>query len=289
MIIDAHAHMYRNPKDLDRMVKSGIIEQVWLLDLSFYGDFVKRHWEKQSATQEEILEVAKEYRGFFIPFGYLDFRKPPEIVEELHSRGFIGLKAILPPKPYDDFSYFPYYERAEKLKMPILFHTGTIAPLPYKYKEDPKGLGKSSTNSRPTTLYAIAHSFPELTLIGAHLGFPWISEETVKVIQATPNVYFDFSAVYRVASKWLIEHLHYSTPLSDGTFGGFSDKILMAIDSSYGSKKSHDRIFEAIKYWELFFKFHSQWYTWGKDVDKIMRGNARKIMSKIVNQAERKR
>jgi len=85
MIIDTHAHLYRNPKDLDRVVKSGIIKQVWLMDVSLGGeDFIR--WEGRfPATQKEILEAAKEYKGFFIPFGFLDFRKPPEIVEEIHS------------------------------------------------------------------------------------------------------------------------------------------------------------------------------------------------------------
>ena len=45
-------------------------------------------------------------------------------IESLHERGFVGLKITRPSFDYDDERYFPIYERAEALNMPILFHTG---------------------------------------------------------------------------------------------------------------------------------------------------------------------
>jgi len=87
MIIDAHAHLARNPLDLDRIVESGRIGQAWLLDISFYRNLPQVEW----ATAEEVLEAARRYPGFFIPFGFLDL-------------GLSGGEALVPlpgdPSPY---------------------------------------------------------------------------------------------------------------------------------------------------------------------------------------------
>lgn len=288
MLIDAHAHLSRNPKDLDRVVSSGVIEQAWIMDTSFYRNIkVEILGGIQFSTQQEVLDVARDYPGFFIPFGWLDFSKGPEVVDRLKEKGFVGLKAIRPDKPYDDPSYFPHYERAEKLKMPVLFHTGFVLSTPYKVtcKMESGGRNQCATNMKPSALSDIASSFPELTIIGAHLGSPW-GEETALALQDCANLYFDISGGDRhIYSQWLIDHLHFAAPIIKGntvTTGGFSDKILMGIDALYGLREVHDDIFRAIKYWELFFLCHGRAYTWGKDVRKIMRLNARGIMKKAL-------
>lgn len=272
-MIDVHGHLFQNPEDLDSIVKSNLIEQVWLQDLSFFED--RNVWrDKKSATQAQILQVANNYPGFFMPFGYLDFRKPPEGIKELYDMGFQGLKAIYPLKPYDDLSYFPYYEKAAELKMPILFHTGIVKG--YPYADAVEGLSQSSRNMTPSALYNIASSFPDLTVIGAHLGNPWL-DEAVMCLRVLPNIYFDTSGGNSVYQKWLIEHLHWAAPVRDGSKGGFIDKILMGIDAYYGLKEIHKDIFNAINQWKYFFQIQAHHYIWGKDVEKIMRINAKGI------------
>ncbi len=274
-IIDVHGHLVRNPEDLDSIVESGLIEQAWLQDLSCYGDTNSIWCGKPAATQQEILQASKDYPGFFVPFGYLDFRKPPEMVQELYDMGFQGLKAIFPPKPYDDMSYFPYYEKAEELKMPILFHTGVVMSLPYK--DAPKGLSQCSNNMTPMALHNIAASFPDLTVIGAHLGGQW-SEEAALSMRILPNVYYDISGGNRPAyQKWLIEHLHWAGPLRKGETGGFINKILMGVDVMYGAEQLHGNVFRMINRWECFFEINAMLYTWGEDIEKIMRVNAKSI------------
>ncbi len=279
MIIDAHAHLYTKPRDLDRVVNSGLIEQVWIMNI-YYAN----QPNKQFATQKEILEVAKEYKGFFIPFGYLDFSKKPDIVERLYEKGFVGLKAIRPTKPYDDPSYFPYYEKAEKLKMPILFHTGDIAKA--TQKEAGEGLSLGPTNVHAAMLQAIAAALPNLTLIGGHLGWPWL-EETVCNLYYYPNIYHDISGtnpIYFI--PWLFNNIHHTSVgrENEGIVGDFSDKLLMATDSYYGRRETHGHVLESIKFWEFFFKKYSGPYWWGKDSDKnaekILRGNAKKILKR---------
>ncbi len=274
MIIDVHGHLFRDPEDLDRIVEGGLIEQVWLLDVSFYGD-TKVWCGKPAATQQEVLQVAEQYPGFFVPFGYLDFRKPPEVVQELFDMGFQGLKAIFPPKPYDDASYLAYYEKAEALGMPILFHTGMVNALPYR--DAPKGLSQASNNMTPMAVHHIAASFPGLTIIGAHLGGQW-STDAAESLRTLPNVYYDISGGNKpVYQKWLLEHLHWVGPLREGGRGGFANKVLMGVDAVYGLSQIHDDVLQSIDQWKCFFDVHAPRYTWGSEVEKIMRLNAKSI------------
>jgi len=99
--IDIHNHVFfpsDTPYTLDPelLVGSGVFERVCLLSL---GSIWTEYTED---TDREVLRLAKEYDGFFVPFAYLDFAKSPECVEEFHRKGHAGLKAIFPPFPYDD-------------------------------------------------------------------------------------------------------------------------------------------------------------------------------------------
>ena len=275
MIIDAHIHLHKNPKDLSSIVNSGIIEQAWIMNTQYHN-----RPDKEFASQEEILEVANEYKGFFIPFGFLDFRKGPDVVEELHSKGFIGLKVIRPAKPYDCPDYFPYYEKAEKLSMLILFHTGIIAHA--TQREIGENLSVGSTNMRPSMLQAIAAAFPKLTIIGGHPGFPW-QEETFWSIWYYSNIYHDMSGGDFVPIiKWLLKVLNYR----DHQGKPFTEKILFATDAYYGKKENHDRVFSEINFWTEIFKRVSCWYHWQEDEEKIMYLNAKGIMDGILKASD---
>jgi len=271
MIISTHSHLCANPLDLDRLVESGIFEQIWLLHTYYAHD--EKHPEElyPKASGDEILSVCRKYRGFFIPFGNLDFRKGPEIVDRLFDAGFAGLKAIVPEKPYDDYSYFPFYERANIYKMPIIFHTGGIA-MGKEYVGN--GLSFGQNTMKPSMLSAIAHTFPDLTLIGAHLGYPWM-EETTNILRCK-NVYFDMSEGNGEAiAKWLIENLDRRCP--DGK--SYTDKILFGVDTRLGRKELHDDVIESVRFWEIFFKKIGRFHNWGRpeEVKKIMIDNAKNI------------
>src|SRR6266567_1394871 len=111
-----------------------------------------------------------------------------ELIDRFHAAGFRGLGELTGPlKNYDDRSYWPIFERAEKYRMIVLFHTGIV---------NRRNPGVSSDVSvdrmRPTTLDLIARKFPKLTLIGAHLGNPdyaWAAE----ISRWNPNLFFDLS------------------------------------------------------------------------------------------------
>lgn len=273
-LIDAHAHLCRNPQGLDAIVNSGRFEQVWLMDLAgcefTYTPF---------ALQEEVLDVCKEYKGFFIPFGFLDLRKGPEIVDKLKEKGFVGLGEVYRPlKPYDHPDYFPYYEKAQKYNMPMLFHTGIIQKS--SSQEMGPDLSFGPTNMRPSMLNGIAAAFPKLTIIGGHLGYPWL-EETAESLYYYPNIYHDLSG-YRKDIEWLIKNLDRKCNDGFGELRYFNDKILFATDTvSYGCSKGHEEAFKQADFWELFLEMIGQnYYRWGEPEErkKILYSNAKTLL-----------
>ncbi len=85
--------------------------------------------------------------------------------------------------PADD-RYRLIYSYAQKHGLPILIHMATTfasgAPLEY---------------ANPVIIDEIAAEFPDLKIVLAHLGHPWIGE-TIAIIRRNRNVYSDISALY---------------------------------------------------------------------------------------------
>jgi predicted TIM-barrel fold metal-dependent hydrolase len=237
MIVDVHGHLAHEAEDLDAIVEQGEIRQAWIHDISFH----LKSREVQPASPAEMLEVARRYPGFFIPFAFLDFTQPPEIVDRHREAGFLGLKAIRPLHPYDHEGYFPHYARAEALGMPILFHTGVVSGATREMLAE--GVSTNTSRMRPAYLMGVAAAFPRLTLIAAHLGVPW-GEETYTALRVAKNLYTDLSGgMNDFKLRWLDRYLH----------RGVAGQVLMGIDATYGRARYHQDILMMVRFWELYF------------------------------------
>jgi predicted TIM-barrel fold metal-dependent hydrolase len=137
-----------------------------------------------------IAEAAKKYPKQIIPFGTLalDASDVIEQVKEFHDLGYRGLGEISGmQKNCSDPKYFPIYELASQYKWILMFHTGIVGRDNFKEAEN-----VGSGRMRPIYLDEIARQFPNLMVLGAHLGNPeyeWAGEVT----RWNPNVYFDLS------------------------------------------------------------------------------------------------
>jgi predicted TIM-barrel fold metal-dependent hydrolase len=137
-----------------------------------------------------VTAFIKQYPKRLVCQGRLSLDDPAalDLVERFHAAGCVGLGEITSPlKNYDDRSYWPIYEQAEKHRMILHFHTGIVNRLEPDVPSD-----VSADRMRATTLDGIARRFPKLTIIGAHLGNPdyaWAAE----VARWNPNLYFDLS------------------------------------------------------------------------------------------------
>jgi len=142
------------------------------------------------ANRKVVAEAAKKYSRQIIPFGFvdLDARDVVKQVDELHGMGYRGLGELeFVKKPYNDLSYFPVYELANRYGWIVLFHTGIVLREKFDEPED-----VASGRMRPIHLEEIARRFPKITVLGAHCGNPeyeWAAE----VARWNPNVFFDLS------------------------------------------------------------------------------------------------
>lgn len=113
--------------------------------------------------------------------GYLD-----ELYRTTQDLGMRGLK--LGPiyqnyHPMDD-RMKPVYEYCQRHHLPILIHQGTTFPrlAPLKF-------------ASPIQLEDVALAYPDLIVVIAHMGHPWI-DETLVLIRKQPNFFADISALY---------------------------------------------------------------------------------------------
>ena len=138
----------------------------------------------------QVSEFMKRHPGRLAGLGEIRLDDPNalETIDRFHEAGFSGLGEITGPQySYDDRRYWPIYERAERYRMIVLFHTGIVNRM---RPDEPSDV--SSDRMRVTTLDLIARRFPGLTIIGAHLGNPdyaWAAE----IGRWNPNLYFDLS------------------------------------------------------------------------------------------------
>jgi predicted TIM-barrel fold metal-dependent hydrolase len=161
-------------------------------------------WGSAMAPNELVIRAYEKYPEIVIPFGFLDLgMDSPSLVDELHRAGFKGIKFTRAHKNYDDKSLWPVYEKMEKHGMVALFHTGTVLRTPVDKQHD-----INCNRLRPIYLDPIARAFPDLHIIGAHLGNPWYDEAAMTLFW-NPNIYFDLSGTLlkRKKGPWFRETL----------------------------------------------------------------------------------
>ena len=114
--------------------------------------------------------------------------------------GFIG--AHLYPHWFelapDHARYYPFYAKCVELGVPIQMQVGQS--LVYDLKRPLRSVG------RPITLDAVACDFPELKLIGIHIGIPW-ADEMIAMAWKHRNVFIGSDA--HSPKFWPESFVHY--------------------------------------------------------------------------------
>jgi predicted TIM-barrel fold metal-dependent hydrolase len=110
--------------------------------------------------------------------------------------------------PPNQKMYWPVYAKCVELGLPVSLQVGHTGPL------------LPSEAGRPIYLDEVALAFPELVIIGCHLGQPW-HEEMMILAWKHPNVYVETSA--RTPKHWPEPFVKFAS-----TYG--QDKVLWATD-----------------------------------------------------------
>jgi hypothetical protein len=153
-------------------------------------------------ANDEVAGWVKQQPARLAGIGSVDLARPMAAVRELRRcvrvLGFKGLRLLpwlwnLPP---DDRRYYPLYAECCELDIPFCLqvgHTGPLCP---------------SEPGRPIPyLDHVALEFPELVIVGGHIGYPW-TQEMISLATKYPNVYIDTSA-YKISRypRELVEYL----------------------------------------------------------------------------------
>src|SRR5437764_186249 len=139
-------------------------------------------------ANDEVADFVRRYPDRLVGVASVDLYRPMEAVRELRRcvrhLGFRGLRIVpwlwnLPP---DDRRYYPLYAECVELGVPFCLQVGHTGPL------------RPSEPGRPIPyLDEVALDFPELVIVGGHIGWPWTAE-MIALATKYPNVHIDSSA-----------------------------------------------------------------------------------------------
>lgn len=192
-IIDVHHHWVNEtgyPDDLLAEMDRLGIERLGLIAMGtpFRRLFLTRPHPAGCADNHDLANLLAKRSDRFFGYGFYRLgHDDPRLVDWFAEKGFAGMKLHIPAWDYDDERGFPAYERAAACGLVCLFHTGVFT-LP----EPQPHLRVSSARCRPIMLDTIAHAFPTLRMVIAHLGVCW-GEEAATLCRIQPNVYADLS------------------------------------------------------------------------------------------------
>lgn len=139
-------------------------------------------------SNDEVAGWVEAHPSRFAGLATVDLDRPMEAVRELRRRvrddGFVGLRVVpwLWDAPPTDRRYYPLFAECVQLGVPFCTQVGHTGPL------------RPSETGRPIPyIDQVALDFPELVIVGGHIGYPW-TEEMVAVARKHENVYIDTSA-----------------------------------------------------------------------------------------------
>ena len=138
-------------------------------------------------SNDEVAAFVAASGGRLIGVGSADVTRPMDAVREVRrcvrELGFKAIRVLpwLFEVPPTDRRFYPLYAECCELGVPFctqIGHTGPLMP---------------SEVGRPIYLDQVAIDFPELTIVGGHIGYPW-TDEAIAVATKHANVYIDTSA-----------------------------------------------------------------------------------------------
>jgi len=176
--IDATAAMYRSNRMMAVLL----------------GKDARTNTKLPAIPNDSIAQAVRDHPDVFLGFGSVDPHQDidwcVEEVHRCHDLGLVGLKfqqAVQGFAPNEE-RYYPIYQAASDLRMVCLFHMGTTGI----GAGAPGGMGLRLEYCRPILIDRVAADLPELTIIGAHPGWPW-TDELLAIAVHKGNVFIDLS------------------------------------------------------------------------------------------------
>ena len=122
------------------------------------------------------------------PFkGEIAIREARHAIEDLGMLGF-HFHPIMGHYAVNDRQLYPLFETNNALKVPVMIDVGTTG----MGAGMPGGMGARIKHAHPMALDDLAADFPNLTIIAAHPGWPWVEEMTAVALHKG-NVFWELS------------------------------------------------------------------------------------------------
>ncbi|MGA9799504.1 MAG: amidohydrolase family protein [Terriglobales bacterium] len=204
MIVDCHTHIWRREHWSDEMARESARARSAPAVLDIEPEV---HWRAVQAVDKAIVfGLYTLHLGLLVPndfvaayvaqhpdkligFACVDPNQPHYLEELQRSVTDLKMRGLKLGPIYQNYHpmdprMLPVYEYCQRNRLPILIHQGTTFPrrAPLKF-------------ACPLQLEDVALAYPDLVMIIAHLGHPWI-DETLILIRKQPNFYADISALY---------------------------------------------------------------------------------------------
>jgi uncharacterized protein len=141
-------------------------------------------WDVPVSAVAQLVEQAPDrIRGLYGIDPWSRMRGVRELEDAVRRQGFVG--AHLHPYGFglglNDAAYYPFYAKCVELDVPLVVQVGHSA------ESMPSAVG------RPLLLDDVALYFPELRIVAAHTGWPWV-EELIALAWKHRNIFIGTSA-----------------------------------------------------------------------------------------------
>jgi predicted TIM-barrel fold metal-dependent hydrolase len=245
MIIDCHVHADNRKKvhDLLKKMEDNRIDASVILYFPL--------WKKKGyLSLEKLIPVVAEHPNLYLAGSIKmidnnDFDKDFAILQSAAQN-----KDILAVKLYPGYEqFYPTDIKCERIynlctenHIPVIFHSGDT----WWVLRTPK-----VRYADPIYIDDVAVNFPELKILIAHLGNPWI-RETAEVMSKNGNVFTDLSGILFPPSHQRRFEKRYTEKLKENlldlvAYYGDTDKLLFGTDYPLYKQKRYIDFFNSIK------------------------------------------
>lgn len=193
--VDALAKYWNRPwtaKTEDEVVKdfteAGVDAVLVALDLETTAGTPPCSNDFVAGMQKRHPERIIQAWGAVDPFkGEAAIQEARHAIQDLHLLGF-HFHPIMGHFAVNERRLYPLFEAINGLKVPVMIDVGTTG----MGAGMPGGMGAKIRHAHPSALDELAADFPNLTIVAAHPGWPWVDEMTAVALHKG-NVFWDLS------------------------------------------------------------------------------------------------
>lgn len=176
---------YDSIEQMMGLMDEASVDKVFITQTKMWSYWNK--WMYMDTQLEEVTQYTNRYPERFVGLaGYNPFRIKDSIREIEHAVKFHNFKGVYVhiygfDIPLNDPKMYPLYAKCVELDIPVSMQVGHVLE------------AMPSDCGRPIYLDRVACDFPDLKILAAHTGWPWV-DELISVCYKWENIWFGVDA-----------------------------------------------------------------------------------------------